>query len=66
MDEVLDTTFLSIVSDGCHLVLRAHRLQLPKMKKYVPHGSLHKIYRLEAVGLSISNYISKIKIFVSM
>ena len=34
--------------------------QLAKMKKYIPHMSLHEIYREDAVGLKSSNYTLKI------
>ena len=40
--------------------------QLPKMKNRFLTFPCYKIYREEAVGVSISNYILKITNFVSM
>ena len=37
--------------------------QLPKMKKYIPYSPCHKIYRVQAVGPSVSNYTFKITSF---
>ena len=40
--------------------------QLAKMEKKIPTCLCHKIHRVEAVGLSLFNYILKITIFVNM
>ena len=58
-----------IVLGRCEAIYNlAKGSQLPKMKNVALFSvhHCHKIYRVEAIGLSVSNYTFKLQFFVSM